>query len=1002
MRPLALQLQAFGSYAGEFEIDFARLGRHGVFSITGPTGSGKSTIFDAIVYALYDDLPGFRSDSHIRSQYADEGTMTSVTFTFEADGKEWVVERSPSQMRPRLRGGGTPVPSDSKVVLNEVGADGGGITRKASVATELLRLVGLTKAQFEQVVLIPQGKFEEVLKADTKDRALLLARLFPVEVYRRTTESLRELAASRKAEYEGLSAGSDALVEQIRVDIVEALGRAPLGSTALAPDDPSLAPDAFDQAQFDLHREELERLATAVGVSRDDARTELAAFRSRRVAAEAQAARWEQWQSDLRAAEDFPRQEAVDQSARAALERARTVVRVGPALTQWRAATDALVKGEADEVQIRTSIDEDWVDLYDHAALDRASTAVVLAIVADGDANALEAADVAHDALLQRERDLAEVDVRLTEGAAGAAASAAAFEAAASTLAASRTELAAAVARTGGRGQVEIRVNDLERALDVATKRSAAVDLVTQLETDVAGAAESEGTAGDQLGIVRDAWRAGLAGRLAAHLSDGEPCPTCGSKVHPTPALATEDAPDDDALQQAEAVLLRRTSALQALRVELAKATAAAEALAGADDDGLVERLAGAHAELQVIVASEADAIRREAEVEAQARDLASTQADVAGEAAALQADRATQAARRQQWESERADFVTTHGAFTSTAGAARSRRRLAEAVARLAASLQTSESASAALAQSLGMLVPALTEFGADDPAELEQWARPADEIEAESAVLEQRALERSEVETRIQQYVDGDGPAVRPDGGPLLVAEGVVAEQFDDLVGRLAVITSRVESIDAARGDLTSRTGAIETARRNKEEADTLATACAGLGGGQAGNRVSLENWVLAYYLRQVLAQANLRLDTMTGGRYALELNREYTDGRKPWGLDLSVLDAETGQTRPATTLSGGETFMAALSLALGLADVVSAGSNYTIGALFVDEGFGSLDAESLDTVIDVLRSLQDGGRMVGVISHVQDLKDALPNGITIESTNLGSKASIHYPEG
>ena len=137
------------------------------------------------------------------------------------------------------------------------------------------------------------------------------------------------------------------------------------------------------------------------------------------------------------------------------------------------------------------------------------------------------------------------------------------------------------------------------------------------------------------------------------------------------------------------------------------------------------------------------------------------------------------------------------------------------------------------------------------------------------------------------------------------------------------------------------------------------------------------------------------------MTNGRYAMDLSGEQADGRRPWGLDISVRDAETGQSRPATTLSGGETFMAALSLALGLADVVSAGSNYSIGALFVDEGFGSLDGDSLDSVIEVLRSLQDGGRMVGVISHVQELKDALPNGITIVSTNQGSDATVHYPD-
>jgi exonuclease SbcC len=266
---------------------------------------------------------------------------------------------------------------------------------------------------------------------------------------------------------------------------------------------------------------------------------------------------------------------------------------------------------------------------------------------------------------------------------------------------------------------------------------------------------------------------------------------------------------------------------------------------------------------------------------------------------------------------------------------------------------------------------------------------------------VLEARAAQRGEVETRLRAYEASGGPAERPDPGPLAAVETAAAGRHEDLVGRHAVVLSRIGAIDAARAELSTRSGEVEEARHLLEEAETLAAACGGRGVGAVGSRVSLHTWVLAYYLRQVLAQANVRLDTMTGGRYALELDRGSTDGRKASGLDLSVLDAETGQSRPATTLSGGETFMAALALALGLADVVAAGSNYDIGALFVDEGFGSLDGESLDTVIEVLRSLQDGGRMVGVISHVQDLKDALPNGIAIAPTSLGSVATVNYPD-
>ena len=175
MRPLALRLQAFGSYAGELSIDFARLGRHGVFSITGPTGAGKSTIFDAIVYALYDDLPGFRVTGHIRSQHAAPGTRTEVTLEFEAEGRHWVLTRSPAQSRPAARGTAL-VDDPSRVLLAEAGVEGGALTRKREVTERLTELVGLTKAQFEQVVLLPQGRFEEVLKAGTQERATLLAR----------------------------------------------------------------------------------------------------------------------------------------------------------------------------------------------------------------------------------------------------------------------------------------------------------------------------------------------------------------------------------------------------------------------------------------------------------------------------------------------------------------------------------------------------------------------------------------------------------------------------------------------------------------------------------------------------------------------------------------------------------------------------------------------------------------------------------------------------------
>ncbi len=1001
MRPLALRLRAFGSYAGDLEIDFARLGRHGVFSITGPTGAGKSTIFDAIVYALYGDLPGFRTDSHVRSQYADASTVTSVTLTFEADGREWEVERSPAQLRPRRRGDGPPVPEDSRVVLRERGADGG-LTRKAAVTDELLRLVGLTKAQFEQVVLIPQGRFEEVLKADTKDRAALLARLFPVEIYRRTTEALKQAAASHREAYDSLRAGSATLVEQIRGDLVDGLRQAPEGGAAPDPDGPSLEPEEFDPALLDAHVARLARLAGDLAAARDGARVAAEAARTRRQDAEATADRWDRWQADLAAAAGFPEEEAADDEAAARLGRARAVARMRPALEQWRAATGTLRRTASERDRLDAALGAAWDDTYDRTVLATADGAAALAATVAADATALEVADAVHTDLVERRRVLDAGAEALADLAGAAERAEVALVGTEESMASARQRLDAARGRAATKVEADARVRDLERAVDAAGRRAAAEARVADGERAVSAAVAEESAAAGRAGEVRRAWRAGLAGRLAGHLVDGEPCPTCGSPDHPDPAVVTVDAPDDEELQSAEDDLAARASACQDRRVDLAAATTAAAALAEAGDpDALRAELAVAAAALVASSAAADEAELLSAEVERLEGERDAAREAAAADRLRLERDRATHDADGAQWDRERDAFVAAHGALAPVGDAARRRRRLADTLGALAGVVREAESATGHLAQSLEVLAPTLDEAGLDDPAALAAWDRPPDEVEAEARTLERRADARREVIGRIARYADEGGPADRPDPAPLMTAERDAVARHEDLVGRDAVVTSRIASVGAARASLDEAALAMEEARTRKEEAETLAAACAGLGTGPLGTRVSLEHWVLAYYLRQVLAQANLRLDTMTGGRYALELNQEVTDGRKPWGLDLSVLDAETGQSRPATTLSGGETFMAALSLALGLADVVSAGSNYSIGALFVDEGFGSLDGESLDTVVDVLRSLQDGGRTVGVISHVQELQAAIPNGITVVATNQGSAARIHYPE-
>jgi DNA repair protein SbcC/Rad50 len=226
MKPLCLHLQAFGSYGGELDVDFAKLGLHGIFAVSGPTGSGKTTIFDAIVYALYGELPGYRDDGNVRSQYADPNLETRVLLEFDIAGERWLIERAPSQDVPKQRGSGV-TQKPMSVSLRRSDVEGLALTKKAEVTGKIQELIGLTQDQFQQVMLIPQGKFEEVLKTPTNDRAQLLRKLFPVEIFTGITERLREEAELREGLYREASEETTSISERVRIALVSALELVP-------------------------------------------------------------------------------------------------------------------------------------------------------------------------------------------------------------------------------------------------------------------------------------------------------------------------------------------------------------------------------------------------------------------------------------------------------------------------------------------------------------------------------------------------------------------------------------------------------------------------------------------------------------------------------------------------------------------------------------------------------------------------------------------------------
>ncbi len=1001
MKPRRLSLTAFGSYPSTLEIDFARLGRHGTFAITGPTGSGKSTIFDAMVYALYGDLPGFREGGNIRSQFAGPSTITEVTFEFESVGGElWTITRLPKQYYPRKRGDGDPVEKEGTVTLGRVGEDVAQLNRKNAVKTKIEELIGLTKEQFEQVVLIPQGQFEKVLKADTTERSELLRRLFPVEIFEAITEHLSGVTAERKKAYEAVAGSTDSVLEAVRAAVRSAVAESPDGLTSSLSEERIAVITSDDLAailaEVDVLVEEARVRATKAKSARDAANLKLEATK-------ALIERWDTWERQRVQAGTFEAESLRDDEAQKVLDQARDLAVLSEPLSQWTAARSASDEAERLRDALRRQIDALEPTEPEIEALGASTSAANLASRLASDAAKLRDEVRTFDVLMAKDAELAKesaaletLDADVVKKTADLAEFTGLQEKDQSTF----NELGDAAAALE---RATIAQKDLQERQHRAIQRTAKAAEVDGLTKAVvtAKAAEDDARARQLATIAR--WRSGVAGRLALDLADGEACVVCGSPDHPVPARLDEASASDEELAAADKLAAQATEARSGAVAQLERESGILETMGPeVDPVAIADEVAQSQA---VLAAAKAAVSKRDELVEVIAKRAAAIED---ARTSLVEAEK-TLAARRsvltqstKDHEEARIAFISSHGSLVSPVQAAERAEALAAVTEQFAGALSRIEREQIVLAQAAATLQPSLESLDLDDPSELkDHLVSPEDLERRQGAILDRRAARQKVLDDIAAFEADPAKPDERPEIESLVALLADADERNHDAAGNQRVIEDQRRVVADAPGRLAQGAEAIAEARRHLEEAKGLSDLCSGLGSAGASTRLSLENWVLMDFLRRVLVHANARLRTMTAERFTLEIQDEVADGRKAFGLDLAVFDATTGTSRPATTLSGGETFMAALSLALGLADVVSGGSNRTMGALFIDEGFGSLDPESLDSVLDVLRSLEDGGRIVGVISHVEELKASMPNGITLERTQAGSLATINYPE-
>lgn len=1021
MRLHRLELCAFGPYALPQLIDFDRLASGGLFLLEGPTGAGKTTILDAITFALYGGLAGTDSDQdRLHSDFADPQAEPSVRLEFSLEGVRYELTRVPEHRRLKRRGDGYTV-EHARVHLQRW-QDGRWVSlshSKAEVGEIVTTAIGLNLAQFTQVMLLPQGEFARFLRADDDTRRALLTKLFGTQLYdaitaeldRRRAQAVRDrqraevevgTAVSAAAEAAGLDSGQRA--ELIGLPAAERVIR-------LKQLDDELAERlAITQSGLELAADQV---AAALAAERDA--TGRATLLARLTDALARLTSHEATRSrhEARVAE---------------LDGARRAEPVRPLLAVLADADRALVASRGrlrSLARVGGAGGESGEPAGGKAARKAGKKAALRADSAQQDAASLRDLVHSESAMTGREIEAAELTLAAERAARRAGELDAArrelparIEATEAELALARSESALLEAATRQRSEmVEVvaaagRLADLRPRLDRAQARLRA-------------AADAHQDAVDAHQRAMDARLAGIAAELAAGLADGIACPVCGSAAHPEPAGAPAEPVS---AQLVEAALDRRKSA------------EADRAAADLEHATLDRKLAGLVAVTGGRTVAELDAARQQA----QAQLTAAQQADL--RVRQIEPDLAGLRAQLSKLGDQLVAAVADQAAAIQEAARAQEDltelRSTLERAASPYGSVSARQVALQAQAKADGLLATALAEFGA--AFEAVENARRTAEAEALASGFRPAGLTAGPASGPLPpdpgdgaQALDAAQASVRTvteqarldeqvTGWTLTLAElrsaagaaelagldpadaGSAGQAARDAVAALTRARAAEQEARSARdahrasaARLQARLAEVQAAQEAAAEL-TAQTApviyLAGLAKGMDGHRrVALTTYVLRHWFEQVVEAANLRLEVMSSGRYELRRSDDSESRRQRTGLALSVIDRYTGEERSPRSLSGGESFYTSLALALGLADVVKAeAGGVDLQTLFIDEGFGSLDEHTLDQVLGVIDELRDSGRVVGIVSHVSELKERVTERLEVRRLPDGSSVA------